>query len=133
MRSRRLSRDTALRAAYDLAARTSDRPTLIVVESVIGIGAPTKQGTSAAHSESLGVEAARAAKRSYGWPEDSSFLVPDEAYAAFEGGVGTRGRRLRAQWDDLMLRYRERHPDLAAELNLITTGALPQGWDAESL
>jgi transketolase len=121
----------ALRAAYELAGRTADRPTLIVARSVIGIGAPTKQGTSAAHSEPLGVEEARAAKRTYGWPEESSFLVPDEAYAAFADGVGTRGRRHRAQWDDLMLRYRERHPDLAAELDLITTGALPEGWDAE--
>jgi transketolase len=100
----------ALRAAYDLAAGTDDRPTLIVAQSTIGIGAPTKQGTAAAHSEPLGVDEARAAKRSYGWPEDSTFLVPDEAYAAFAAGIGARGRRLRAEWDELMRRYRERTP-----------------------
>ncbi len=75
-----------LRAGY-AAARASARqpagpPTLLVVDTVIGIGAPTKQGTAAAHSEPLGIEEARAAKRSYGWPEDASFLVPDEAYRA---------------------------------------------------
>jgi transketolase len=121
----------ALRAAYDLAARTADRPTLIVVKSVIGIGAPAKQGTAAAHSEPLGVEEARAAKRSYGWPDDSNFLVPDAAYTAFADGVGARGRRRRARWDEMMRRYRARHPDLAARLDLIATAGLPDGWDAD--
>jgi transketolase len=120
----------ALRAAYDLAARTADRPTLIVAESVIGIGAPTKQGTAAAHSEPLGPDEARAAKRSYGWPEDSMFLVPDEAYAAFAAGVGARGRRHRAQWDEMMLRYRASYPELAIDFDLVTAGQLPDGWDA---
>ena len=119
----------ALRAAYALARQTPDRPALIVVETVIGVGAPTKEGTSAAHSEPLGAEEARAAKRSYGWPEDADFLVPGEAYARFAAGVGARGRRLRAQWDTMAGEYRHAHPSLAAELDLMTAGALPSGWD----
>jgi transketolase len=119
----------ALRAAYAAARGTGDRPTLIVVETVIGVGAPTKQGTSAAHSEPLGAEEARAAKRSYGWPEDASFLVPDEAYARFAGGVGTRGRAARARWDAMFAGYRQAHPELAAELDLMMAGELPAGWD----
>ena len=119
----------ALRAAYAAARRSTDRPTLIVVDTVIGVGAPTKQGTSAAHSEPLGVEEARAAKRSYGWPEDASFLVPPEAYTRFADGVGARGRQAREQWDRVAAGYRQVHPDLAAELDLMTTGMLPAGWD----
>jgi transketolase len=119
----------ALRAAYALARQSPDRPALIVVETVIGVGAPTKEGTSAAHSEPLGAEEARAAKRSYGWPEDADFLVPGQAYARFAAGVGARGRRLRAEWDTMAGEYRQAHPSLTAELDLMTTGALPLGWD----
>ena len=123
-----------LRAGY-AAARASARqpagpPTLLVVDTVIGIGAPTKQGTAAAHSEPLGIEEARAAKRSYGWPEDASFLVPDEAYQRFAAGVGARGRRARSEWDRMLAGYRADQPDLAAELDLMMTGALPPGWDS---
>jgi transketolase len=121
----------ALRAAYALSGRTSDRPTLIVVETVIGVGSPAKQGTAAAHSEPLGEEQARAAKRSYGWPEDATFLVPDESYARFAAGVGARGRRLRDQWNAMLEDYRRTHPALSAELGLLAAGALPEGWDDE--
>ena len=119
----------ALRAAYTLSRQSQDRPTLIVVETVIGVGAPAKEGTSAAHSEPLGAEEARAAKRSYGWPEDAEFLVPGEAYARFAAGVGARGHRLREQWDTMAEQYRHAYPSLAAELDLMTAGVLPLGWD----
>jgi transketolase len=121
----------ALRAAYRAAQHSAGPPTLIVVNTVIGIGAPTKQGTAAAHSEPLGDGEARAAKRSYGWPEGASFLVPDEAYQRFAAGVGTRGRQARSAWDRRLAGYRQAYPDLAAELDLMTAGALPPGWDHE--
>ena len=121
----------ALRAAYAAAApRPAGAPTLIVVDTVIGVGAPTKQGTAAAHSEPLGVGEARAAKRSYGWPEDASFLVPDEAYQRFADGVGARGRLARSAWDRMLADYRQEYPELAAELDLMLAGALPPGWDS---
>ena len=119
----------ALRAAYAAARRSADRPTLIVVDTVIGVGAPTKQGTSAAHSEPLGIDEARAAKRSYGWPEDASFLVPEEAYARFTAGVGARGHRARRQWDQMAACYQRAHPELAAELDQMMAGTLPACWD----
>jgi transketolase len=117
--------------ATPITATGAGRPTLIIVQSVIGIGAPTKQGTAAAHSDPLGEEEARAAKRSYGWPEEASFLVPDEAYARFAAGVGERGRRLREEWDATLAGYRRAYPALAAELDLLTAGALPVGWDLD--
>src|SRR5262245_15462561 len=78
-----------------------ERPTLIVVDSHIGYGAPTKQDTSAAHGEPLGQDEIRAAKRFYGWPEDAKFLVPDGVYEDFASGVGARGRAAREEWHAL--------------------------------
>src|SRR4051794_11197279 len=81
--------------------RTSDVPTLIIVESHIGYGAPHKHDTSAAHGEPLGEEEIRLAKRSYGWPEDAKFLVPDGVREHFREGMGERGRRLHRDWGAL--------------------------------
>src|SRR5262249_14561255 len=67
--------------------RTTDRPTLIIVDSHIAYGAPNKQDTSAAHGEPLGDEEIRLTKRHYGWPEDAKFLVPDGVREHFAQGI----------------------------------------------
>src|SRR5919204_1905090 len=74
------------------------RPTLIIVDSHIGYGAPHKQDTSGAHGEPLGEDEVKATKRAYGWPEDAQFLVPDGVYERFAEGVGARGRHARDAW-----------------------------------
>jgi transketolase len=107
------------------------RPTLIVVDSHIGYGSPKKQDTSAAHGEALGEEEVRAAKKFYGWPEDAQFLVPDGVREHFQQGIGTRGRKLRQDWEALRERYRKEQPDLSRELDLIDRFELPAGWDSE--
>jgi transketolase len=106
-------------------------PTLIIVESHIGYGAPHKHDTSAAHGEPLGVEEVRLAKRAYGWPEDSSFLVPDGVRQHFHDGVGRRGSELRLSWLKRMKDYREKYPELAARLDQMQRGELPKGWDSD--
>jgi len=108
-----------------------DRPTLIIVDSHIGYGAPHKQDTAAAHGEALGEEEVRLAKRNYGWPEDAHFLVPDGVYEQFRRGIGERGKQARQAWNRLFETYRTRHPDLAARLQNIERGDVPEGWDAE--
>ena len=77
----------------------------------------------------LGEEEVRLAKRSYGWPEDAKFLVPDGVYDHFRDGIGTRGRELREAWRRLMERYRAEHAELADELELMQRHELPDGWD----
>src|SRR6185503_5971981 len=72
--------------AFTVFKNEKTRPTLIIVDSHIGYGAPTKQGTSAAHGEPLGAEEIRLTKRNYGWPEDAAFLVPEEVRAHFRAG-----------------------------------------------
>jgi transketolase len=118
-------------SAIETAQRTTDRPTLIIVESHIGYGAPHKQDTSAAHGEPLGEEEVRLAKRSYGWPEDAKFLVPEGVREHFAAGIGRRGRSLRTAWDALFKRYGARHPGLSDELQCMQERCLPQGWDAD--
>src|SRR5664279_1272850 len=117
--------------AVEIFRRTSDVPTLIIVESHIGYGAPHKHDTSAAHGEPLGVEEIRLAKRSYGWPEDAKFLVPDGVREHFYAGIGQRGRELRATWLARMKGYRAKYPDLADQLDRMQKRELPDGWDAD--
>jgi transketolase len=120
-----------LRQAIETFRRTSDVPTLIIVDSHIGYGAPHKHDTSAAHGEPLGEEEIRLAKRSYGWPEDAKFLVPDGVREHFRDGMGRRGRSLHAAWDALFESYREKHPDLADQIERMQRRELPEGWDAD--
>ncbi len=113
------------------AKRTTDRPSLIIVESHIGYGAPHKQDTSAAHGEPLGEAEVRETKRRYGWPEDAKFLVPDGVYQHFAANFGARGKQLRAEWLALFERYRAAHPDLADLSERMQRRDLPDGWDRD--
>ena len=117
--------------AFDRFKKTTDQPTLIVVDSHIGYGAPTKQDTSAAHGEPLGEEEIRATKKRYGWPEDAKFLVPPEVLENFRAKLGQRGAKLRAGWMSLFAAYQKEHPELAAETLAIQHREPPQGWDSE--
>src|SRR2546427_2988777 len=110
---------------------TQDRPTLIIVDSHIGYGAPHKQDTKEAHGEPLGEEEIRLTKRSYGWPENEHFLVPDGVREHFQEGIGKRGAQLYAQWSALFESYREHYPELADQLRRIQWRELPDGWDRD--
>jgi transketolase len=122
---------SSLVRALDSFRRTTDRPTLIIVDSIIGYGAPHKQNTAAAHSDALGVEEVRLAKRSYGWPEDAQFLVPDGVYAHFQAGIGERGRKLHDEWQKTFTAYRREHAEAGNEVAQLLAGDLPAGWDTE--
>ena len=118
-----------LERAFDVFRACDDRPTLVIVDSHIGYGAPHKQDTSAAHGEPLGEDEVRLAKRAYGWPEDAKFLVPEGVYAHFGRGIGARGRALREAWFARFAQYREVHPELADQLYRMQHRELPEGWD----
>ncbi len=116
--------------AFETFRKEDERPTLIIVDSHIGYGAPNKQDTSGAHGSPLGEDEIRLAKRNYGWPEDEKFLVPDEVVAHLRDGIGRRGRELRGSWEALFEAYRTRHPELADEVERIQRRELPDDWDA---
>ena len=115
--------------ALNVFHREKGRPTFIVLDSHIGYGSPNKQDTSAAHGEPLGDEEIRLTKRAYGWPEDANFLVPDGVYEHFASGIGARGTKAHQEWDRLFSGYREKYPDLAAEIESMQRRDLPAGWD----
>ncbi|HUJ98831.1 MAG TPA: transketolase [Stellaceae bacterium] len=109
--------------------KTEGRPTLIILDSHIGYGAPHKIDTAAAHGEPLGEEEVRLAKRAYGWPEDAKFLVPDGVREHFAAGIGRRGAEARDRWETLFAAYRAQFPALAAEIEQMQRRELPAGWD----
>jgi len=120
-----------LTRAFRTFQATSDRPTLIIVDSHIAYGAPHKQDTSAAHGEPLGEEEIKLAKRNYGWPEDAKFLVPDGVYQRFQQLMGQRGHAARDAWMAKFADYRRQYPELADHLDKIQKRQLPDGWDAD--
>jgi transketolase len=119
-----------LSRAFNTFQITDDRPTLIIVDSHIAYGAPTKQDTSAAHGEPLGEEEIRATKRNYGWPEGAQFLVPDGVREHFRAGIGARGETLHGEWNALFEDYRRQYPELAEQGWRMLRRELPDGWDS---
>jgi transketolase len=109
---------------------THDRPTLIIVHSHIGYGAPHKQDSAAAHGEPLGVAEARGAKEFYGFDPDANFAVPQGVREHFSAHFGQRGAAAHAAWKTLFAAYREQYPDLAAQIEQMQRRELPEGWDA---
>ena len=120
-----------LARAFRTFQSTQDRPTLIIVDSHIAYGSPHKQDTSAAHGEPLGEEEIRLTKRTYGWPEDAKFLVPEGVREHFRAGMGERGQTLRKAWMTSFEAYRAQYPDLADQLYRMQHRQLPDGWDRD--
>ncbi len=117
--------------AFATFQATKDRPTLIIVDSHIGYGAPHKQDTHAAHGEPLGDEEIRLAKQFYGWPPDAKFLVPDGVVQHFTDGIGARGARLRGEWMGRFDAYKAKYPAEADAMYRMQHRHLPDGWDKD--
>ena len=120
----------AINAAIENFKKCDDRPTLIVLKSIIAWGSPNKANTHGAHGSPLGDEEISLTKQAYGWP-DEKFLVPDEVRAHFDEGIGKRGADQYADWQKKFGAYKSANPELAAELEMIWSGKLPDNWDAD--
>ncbi len=119
----------ALKAALQSFRDEQERPTFIVVHSVIGWGSP-RAGSEKAHGEPLGAENIAKTKEAYGWPQED-FFVPEGVKEAFGKAVADRGGALRDEWVALFEKYRGEHPELAGELDLLLKDELPDGWDSD--
>lgn len=119
---------TALSSALQQFNQTSDKPTLIIVRSVIGYGSPNKANSHAAHGSPLGDDEIRLTKTFYGWP-DEKFRVPNEVVQHFEKAAGQRGAGSYQRWQMLWGQYQKDHPEQASQLDCIWSGRLPEGWD----
>lgn len=109
------------------AAQADPRPTLVVTRTRIGVGSPL-EGSSKAHGAPLGEENVRVTKRAYGWPEDETFLVPEDVRAHVRARVTERAETHRS-WKTAFAEYRTAHSDLAAELDRMTGRGLPGDWE----
>jgi len=109
------------------AKADATRPSLIVVESTIGLGAPTKAGTHKAHGAPLGAEEIAGAKQALGWPTEPAFHVPDDVREAF-ALARDRGVEAHAEWEAQFQLYRKAFQELATEFDRRIAGAMPDGW-----
>ena len=117
----------AIEAAIREAQSVGTKPSLISVKTIIGFGMPTA-GTRKAHSDAPGEEAVRETKRHLGWPEDKQFYIPDEALKHFREAVD-RGARQEAEWNALVEKYEQQHPELGRVWRSMMKGELPEGWE----
>jgi len=119
----------AISRAIQSAISEIEKPSLIIVRTHIGFGSP-KQDSAAAHGEPLGVEAVKATKGNFDWPLEPEFFVPDEV-AQHCHQSAERGAHSEKGWNDLLHRYRDAFPDLAAPLEKVMRGELPPDWDKD--
>src|SRR5919106_1081545 len=114
--------------AIKTAQSITDAPSLISIKTTIGYGMPT-QGTRKAHSDPPGEDAVRETKRHLGWPEDKQFYIPDEALSHFREAVD-RGARQEAEWNALIEKYEQQHPELGRQWRSMMKGELPEDWES---
>ncbi|MFL6690282.1 MAG: transketolase [Alphaproteobacteria bacterium] len=118
----------AMSGALSVFEATKEGPTIIILRSHIGYGAPAKQDTKEAHGEPLGEKDVRGAKKAYDWPQDAQFLVPDGVREHVSDSLGKRGAELHAQWNDLWARYQREQPEMSEQLDFMRFRELPPGW-----
>src|SRR5262249_48983364 len=111
------------------ARQAVDRPSLIAVRTIIGFGAPHKQGTFHAHGSPLGPDEVKAAKVNLGWPLEPTFFVPEAVRDHFRAAVDDGARR-ESDWRRRLAAYQAAFPELGAELARRLAGELPPGWEA---
>jgi len=119
----------AIDQALNAARGETSKPSLISVRTIIGFGAPNKQGTFGTHGSPLGTEEVLAAKENLGWPMEKNFYVPEDVCEHFRRALSI-GSEKKAEWEDSFAKYRAAYPDLAEEFNRRMQGELPAGWDA---
>ncbi|UAK23513.1 transketolase [Sphingomonas nostoxanthinifaciens] len=120
----------AFAKAVEAFKATTDRPTMIVVRSIIGYGSSIA-GTAKAHGEAMTPDDVRGTKERYGWPADAQFRIPEGVPERLNGAIAGRGRPLREEWEQMLARYKEAEPELGKELDALFADRLPEGWDAD--
>ena len=119
--------EDAITRAIRKARRETSKPTLICCKTIIGYGAPDKQGTEHAHGAALGVEEVAKARKALDWPYPP-FEIPEDILAAWDARA--RGKRLEAKWMRLLKEYTAAYPELAAEFERRIANRLPADWPA---
>ncbi len=109
-------------------ATTDPRPSIIICRTIIGYGAPTKQGTHKVHGEPLGDEELNAAKNNLGWPLEPRFLIPKDVSEFYRKAI-VNGQKAEEDWNLKFKEYKKEFPDLGKELERRISGKLPENWE----
>lgn len=117
----------AIESAIRAARKSTGKPKLIRIKTIIGFGMP-KQGTNKAHSDAPGPEAVKETKRNLDWPENKSFFVPKEVLSHFRQAV-KNGARLEKDWEAAVKVYSKKYPEMGKTLSETRSGKLPEGWE----
>ncbi len=120
----------AIEQAILTAQADTERPSLIIVSTIIGYGSPNKAGTSKVHGEPLGADEVKATKENLGWPLEPAFYVPEDALAFFRQAV-EKGQAAQAAWQKEFDAWAEAHSEHAALWARMMNGELTEGWDAD--
>ena len=115
--------------AIDSARDEQRRPTLICCKTVIGWGAPNKQGTASTHGAPLGEREVEQVRATIGWAHEP-FHIPEPVYRKWD--ATEKGSAWQSQWDEKFRQYRLLYPELASEFTRRLREELPNDWDEES-
>ncbi|MGL4791165.1 MAG: transketolase, partial [Anaerotignaceae bacterium] len=114
----------AINAAIEAGKKEENKPTLIEIKTLIGYGAPNKQGKSSAHGEPLGVDEIKAAKAFLNWEHEDEFFVPEEVSKHMET-IMEKGAKAEADWNELFKAYVAKYPEMAEKWNTFHSEELP--------
>ena len=117
----------AIEAAIEAAKAETSRPSFIAVRTVIGYGSP-RAGTNKVHGEAMGPDDTKATKKYFGFPEDQSFYVPEDALTNWRKAID-RGKGFEADWNKLFGAYAAQYPELAEQFNRTQKGVRKEGWE----
>jgi transketolase len=120
----------AVRKALKKALKVTDKPSIIMARTVIGWGSPKFHGTSRAHGEPLGADEVKATKAALGWPQEPTFLVPEEVRAEFARKLKKIVREHK-KWEKGMRAWRERNQQLAGEWDRYWNHTMPEGFEMQ--
>lgn len=118
----------ALSDAIKSAKQETERPSLIKLRTQIGYGSPNKQDTAEAHGSPLGEDEVKLVKERFGFSPDEKFMVPDEVLKFYRQAI-KKGSKKETEWKSLYKIYKEKHPGLAKEYEIISKRKMPRGWE----
>ena len=116
----------AVKRAIETARKISDQPSLICCQTIIGWGAPNKQGTEEAHGAALGEKECALVREKLGW-RYAPFVIPPEIYDRWDANA--KGTQAEQAWNKKFAEYKSKYPDAAAEFERRTSGKLPNDWE----
>ncbi len=116
--------------AIKQAQAVTDKPSIVIVKTIIGYGSPNKQGSSKSHGSPLGADEVKLVKENFGFSPDENFVIRGNALEHFRSSV-ENGKKSETAWDEKFNAWRDAHPDLATQWDTVFGDSLPDDWDAD--